>query len=423
VVADAHGDRARYRLLDTIRAYAAARLDAAEAGALARAHSSYFADLVCRPGSGRRLDVDDLVVRELDNIRAAVHEAVSRGDTALALTIVGRLWPHAFRRMALVESEEWARSALALPGAADHPEAVRAHVLVAVVRHLLADAVGCEHHARRAIEAERRLGVGPHPRPLLALSLGAAWQGKLDLGISAARRAAQLAARQRRVFDEAEALAYVVQWTGNAGRPPDPSLVERCLALAERSGSPVAGMIASYVTGVAWAETDPARSVAHFRDVVAVGERATYQDLLVGLARAHIVVVEHPRPACVLDGLLEALTGFRRARLPFGLRRLVRDFLPLLGELGRPDLVAVLDSAAAPLSIRPHAARRAVQDARAALGGPGFDVAGAAGRAMTDDELEAYLRMQVGEVTAPGAGPGREPTSSVGHPWAGLPGR
>lgn len=163
-------------------------------------------------------------------------------------------------------------------------------------------------------------------------------------------------------------------------------------------------MIVAYVTGIAWAEASPVQALALFRRVIDVGEQRPYQNLLVGLARAHIAVLDEHEPARVLGGLLRALDEFRRAKLSFALRRLVRDFLPALAHLGRADVVAVLDGAAAPLSLCPHAAQRAVEEARTVLGAVRFEAAKDAGRAMADEALEAYLHAELDRLAAPCTG-------------------
>ncbi|MFN0090267.1 MAG: AfsR/SARP family transcriptional regulator [Acidimicrobiales bacterium] len=394
VVVDTRQRRARYRLLDTIRQYAAAHLDSATREATRLAHARYYAELVRRrrqPGDGHAP-----LPFEVDNLRAAVGYAVAWSDPALALGIAGRLWAQAFRELGLVEAEEWARTALALPGSEQEPDVVWAHVLVAVVRHLLADAVGCERHARLAISAQSRLGLPPHPRPLLVLSLGAGWQGKLDTAIRAASAAAQLAEGQGRTFDQMEALAYRIQWSGNAGRPPDVQLIRRCLDLAASTGSPIARIIAAYVAGIAWSADEPDRALVAFSEVHEIGAQANYQNLLVGLAGAHSTLLEHHHdPAAALRGLDDALRYFAEVRVPFGLRRLIRDYLPVFEDLACHEVVAILDGAAAPLSIRPVLAAHAVERARRAMAPAPYQAAAAVGRAMSDATLEDYLRAEL----------------------------
>jgi predicted ATPase/DNA-binding SARP family transcriptional activator len=89
----AGGQPARFRLLETLRAYAAERLaEAGEAEAVARRHTAWFRDLAERAAAHRtgrrglrRLEAD------IDNLRAALDRAVAAGDRETALRLGGSL--------------------------------------------------------------------------------------------------------------------------------------------------------------------------------------------------------------------------------------------------------------------------------------------------------------------------------------------
>ncbi|KAA2260443.1 AfsR/SARP family transcriptional regulator [Solihabitans fulvus] len=114
-------DGDRYRMLETIRAYAAEELAARDdAAALAKAHAAYFRDLaeLAEPAL-RTANQDDWFARlaaEHDNCVAALGWAVRDRDTALALRLCGALvwyWlPRGFR----TEAELWRRRVLDLAG-------------------------------------------------------------------------------------------------------------------------------------------------------------------------------------------------------------------------------------------------------------------------------------------------------------------
>ncbi|MFG1753176.1 AfsR/SARP family transcriptional regulator [Streptosporangium sandarakinum] len=86
----------RYRMLETIRAYCAERLEeAGEAGAVRRAHAGHFLDLVrdaapglLRTGQLRRLEV---LTAEHENLHAALRWAVETGETATGLGLLGAM--------------------------------------------------------------------------------------------------------------------------------------------------------------------------------------------------------------------------------------------------------------------------------------------------------------------------------------------
>ncbi|MGV9329299.1 AfsR/SARP family transcriptional regulator [Streptosporangium sandarakinum] len=86
----------RYRMLETIRAYCAERLEeAGEADAVRRAHAGHFLDLVrdaapdlLRAGQLRRLEV---LTTEHENLHAALRWAVETGETATGLGLLGAM--------------------------------------------------------------------------------------------------------------------------------------------------------------------------------------------------------------------------------------------------------------------------------------------------------------------------------------------
>jgi predicted ATPase/DNA-binding winged helix-turn-helix (wHTH) protein len=101
VVADATDGRTRYRLLETMRAYAREKMDIArEAAAVQRRHAEYVRELFMRSGEDW-LRLSEAAWRsryfpEVDNVRSALDWSVGRdGDAAIAVGLAGasgRLW-------------------------------------------------------------------------------------------------------------------------------------------------------------------------------------------------------------------------------------------------------------------------------------------------------------------------------------------
>jgi predicted ATPase len=144
-----HGAR-RYRLLETIRAYASARLaEAEERAALSMRQAEWLAGLVER---------DDLQLLALDqergNLRAALETLLTR-DPPAALRLCARVWPFWLRRIELSEARRWLGEALER---APEPSPVR-------VRALLGHAA-VEY---RSGSADKRLGLD-HADAALALA-------------------------------------------------------------------------------------------------------------------------------------------------------------------------------------------------------------------------------------------------------------
>jgi len=111
----------RYRLLETVRAYAADRLaEAGEAERVAAAHAEYFLGLAERaePELRSRDQVKwlDRLTAEHDNMSAAIRHVLSAGDGAAALRFVRALGLFWAMRDYDSEASEWAAQALEVAG-------------------------------------------------------------------------------------------------------------------------------------------------------------------------------------------------------------------------------------------------------------------------------------------------------------------
>jgi predicted ATPase len=111
----------RYRLLETVRAYAADRLaEAGEAERVAAAHAEYFLGLAERaePELRSRDQIRwlDRLSAEHDNSSAAIRHVLSAGDSAAALRFVRALGMFWAMRDYDSEASEWAAQALELAG-------------------------------------------------------------------------------------------------------------------------------------------------------------------------------------------------------------------------------------------------------------------------------------------------------------------
>jgi predicted ATPase/DNA-binding CsgD family transcriptional regulator len=112
------GDR-RYRLLETIRTYAAERLAASGAGPAARqAHSAHYLDLAERADRGLKTSEQrgwlDRLATEEPNLRTALAHGVEAGDVESAWSAIGalaRYWDISGQRR---EAHDWIRRTQAL---------------------------------------------------------------------------------------------------------------------------------------------------------------------------------------------------------------------------------------------------------------------------------------------------------------------
>ncbi|WP_241683707.1 BTAD domain-containing putative transcriptional regulator [Actinomadura sp. J1-007] len=130
VMEDRGGDGPRYRLLESVAAYCADRLDEAGERARVRArHRDYYTGLAERaepylygPGQARRLRLLD---GEAANLRAALDGAVADGDRDGALRLANALTWYWYLRGRLAEADRSLRAALALPAGPEPAPAAR----------------------------------------------------------------------------------------------------------------------------------------------------------------------------------------------------------------------------------------------------------------------------------------------------------
>ncbi|MEI9925336.1 MAG: transcriptional regulator [Bradyrhizobium sp.] len=115
---DALAPSGRWRLLETIRAYALDRLaESGEAEVIAHRHAVFFRDLFAQAAEGPFVDFHNLprYVRDLDNMRAALGWAFSRGagkvDIGIGLAVAAG--PVLLATSMLPECHRWSEQALA----------------------------------------------------------------------------------------------------------------------------------------------------------------------------------------------------------------------------------------------------------------------------------------------------------------------
>ncbi|MGI5273008.1 BTAD domain-containing putative transcriptional regulator [Nonomuraea sp. CA-218870] len=166
-------DGGRYRMLETIRAYAAERLaESGELDAVRRAHAHRFTRLAeaAEPGlrTGEQLDRLAELTAEHENLAAALRWAVGGGDAELGLRLVGALGWYWWLRGHRAEAAARAREALAAAGPDAGGEA-RAVALVVYVLNGVGTLLTWEE-GRHALEETRRLGGEAPSHPLMALA-------------------------------------------------------------------------------------------------------------------------------------------------------------------------------------------------------------------------------------------------------------
>jgi tetratricopeptide (TPR) repeat protein len=133
VQADDRREGVRYRMLETLRQYARARLaESEEVTAMRRRHAQYFRALAEEAEPHLRGTEEDYwfdrLDEELDNFRQAMGWAVDAGEGELAQATAGALYRYFMYRFRSVEGREWAEAAVV---ASDQPSEARAKALLA----------------------------------------------------------------------------------------------------------------------------------------------------------------------------------------------------------------------------------------------------------------------------------------------------
>jgi predicted ATPase len=157
----------RYWMLETIRQFAAERLDAlGETTELHRRHASHFLSLAeAEEPRLRGLEEAASVRRlrlEVANFRVALGTAISRADAETALRLAGALYPYWYLEGHFVEGRTWAERALALGGT----PAQREKALAAAGEFALMQ--GATQEARRHLEERLEICTGLGDAGLLA---------------------------------------------------------------------------------------------------------------------------------------------------------------------------------------------------------------------------------------------------------------
>ena len=226
----------RFRLLETVRTFAAARLEPGPAGAARDRHAEYFARQVgvlgaLVPGP----DEDDACARlavELDDVHAAYARAVECGDIDTAARLASG------PRLTLsMEGARWAHLALRaveLPGIEEHPAYVSLLASAAWGAVLIADLPKARALAGAGLE---RVGdPAQHPRLcwIWPQATGGSFSEGADCCITGAAFAADQGDHAAESFLLATAAIYRLA-AGDEARAAD--VARRALALAHRIGS------------------------------------------------------------------------------------------------------------------------------------------------------------------------------------------
>ncbi|MDX2703095.1 BTAD domain-containing putative transcriptional regulator [Streptomyces sp. PA03-6a] len=169
------GGGVRYRLLQTIRAYAAERLaEAGESEALRGAHAAYFLDLALtadpRLRRAEQLEWLRRLAADHDNLHAALGGSVAAGDTAVALRLLAALCTYWMLRGMRYEGARPASELLAVTGPCAPPGLAEEYALcVITAASVTADQAELAVHLAAATDVVAGLGGMARRYPVLNL--------------------------------------------------------------------------------------------------------------------------------------------------------------------------------------------------------------------------------------------------------------
>lgn len=301
----------RYRLLETIRLFAAERLAEAgdqESAAVADAHCAYYlavaeaaAAQLGGPDQGRwlaLLDVDRANVR-----RAARHAADDPGGTARVLRFGVALWRYWFERSDSQEAAGLLVPVLNRPEAAADPALFAEALFAAAVNTVRSDLPTSLRLAEQADEVAGRVGEDR----LLILSramLAFAYHDAGDME-RARLRGEESAERARKLGDDVLLGISLIIYAATTAAAASVPLLAEAITCTERSGDHHANLALHNSAGLAALELgDIPGARAHLETAIRVAEAIGDPHLVASLSLGDVLRAEHN-----LDGARSAFQG------------------------------------------------------------------------------------------------------------------
>lgn len=406
VSVDRSGKRARYQLLETLRAYGQARLD--ERGELPiwrRRHAEYFVALAEEataalegpeePAWMRRIDV------EFANLRTAHAWARTEGDLDLALQLPAQLREYAYYRLR-DEVYDWALRAVDLPGANERP-AYPAALLTAGIGWLQRGRLDLAHvHAEEVAAIATSDDVVLRARRLLAEV--ALYQGRLEDTERLGREVVGHARAVDRPYDEALGVLYRVHAAAYSGRATDTTAhLQAGWQVVERAGTPTLRAAYWFLEGEVRLDAEPRAALDALQRSIEIA-RVSRNRFVEGIARVASASMEarHGQPGDALAAFRTIIDDWRTSGDWAHMWTTLHNLVVLLERVGADRPAAVLLGAietartGAP-AFGEDAARLAATAAslQASLGDAELPAARERGRSMSDDQAVAYALAEI----------------------------
>jgi predicted ATPase/DNA-binding SARP family transcriptional activator len=397
-----HRGVGRYRMLETLRAYAAARLPAAEADRFRRRHAAFMVDLAERADAGLYGPDEPAWARRveawLDDLRAAWTWARDAGEVDLAVRLATALTRYGYWRVRpdLLAWGAWA--AVTVPA---HPRLAAAHAAAAHAAWIDGRLDQAHQLARQGLAVAGGPTASAAAAPLEALGDVALLSGDLKAALEAYRGVAALAAPGdlAGLAIATANQALVLSYAGDDQAAC--ATANQAVAAALASANPTAIAMARFAEGEALADLDPAGALAALEEARR-GAQEVGNRYVAGTALTAAVALRSrhgpPDPALALfrDAVKHWQSTGNRALIVTTLRNLVI----LLARTGRDQaattLAATLQLQAPGKSYGKEAGRvaTALAAVRQRLGDTAYAQAWTAGTARTlEDAAAAAVRL------------------------------
>jgi predicted ATPase/DNA-binding SARP family transcriptional activator len=348
VEVDRRATPTRYRLLETLRHYAAERLaERGDAPALSARHAAWFVDLAEHADADVRgpgeIAAVALLEAELANLRAVHRWAVAHGDADTALRLAAALYVFAIWRLR-DEVFDWAEEAAELPAAVGHRLQPTVCGVAAVGISNRGELDRTREFAERALAAAAESG-DPQPFPaLVALWSAAIYEGRLADHRTHTREALAVARRDGDAYERLWARVHgVMSLVYGGDRDAGFKAAQAGLAAADELGNPGQRGWARYVLAEAHGDDDPERALTLLEEALALAEPVGDR-FLEGVARVGIASLRarHHPPRDALSAFPDVIGHWRRAGDWTHQWTTLRNLVPLLVRLDADEPAARL---------------------------------------------------------------------------------
>jgi len=391
---------ARYGMLETIRQFAEEQLaTTGTSNEIRDRHATYFAEQAVAhwdlcSGSRPRAALD-WVDLEFANLRAGFRRATDRGDLVAAAAIAAHttLIAHHLQRF---EPAGWAEEILPAAADADLRQLPRLYTAASLCSQTGRADAGIRYSAEAVT-----LGGDPRYDPF-STDWTRSWEAIANERAGRFKRGLQ-------IWADIAALPGPPQLHGRCGLVQHTVLVsghsndamralaEKNLAAARDGSNPYLLVLALYGYGLAFADTDPSRSLDAFRQGLSHSRdhRLAYMEVLIGREAARLEATQgDPDEALVLFDYV--ISAFHQSGNEGSLAITLGYVAAFFDRVENPDVAATLYGAATRINSSILGNRPPfVRHLRDVLGDSGFDRCADTGAAMEPAEAVAYARDQI----------------------------